>query len=109
MFGKKAKPLAELAIADCADILAGSHEFLRMWVTADGPVTCLIDTQPIGADPFIQGIALTDCVRHGAKAYAHATGMSETEAEERIWAGLDAERTAPTDLPTDLSQKGTLN
>jgi hypothetical protein len=80
-----------------------------MWLQTNGPVTCLIDTQPLGPDPFVLGIALADCVRHGAKAYAHATGIPEPEAESRIWAGLDAERTTPTDIPTDLTKKGTLN
>ena len=109
MFGKKPKALAELDVTDCADLLAGSREFLRMWIGGGGPVTCLIDTQPLGVDPFVLGIALTDCVRHGARAYAHATGMPESEAEARIWAGLDAERHSPTDQPTDLSDNGSLN
>ena len=109
MLGRKVKTLAELDVAGCADLLAGSREFLRMWHSESGPVTCLLNTQPLGDDPFVLGIALTDCVRHGAKAYARATGMSETEAEMRIWAGVDAERQAPTDQPTDLSDKGTIN
>jgi hypothetical protein len=108
-FGSKSKSLAELNVAGHADLLAGSHEFLRMWLQPDGPVTCLIDIEPLGTDPFVLGIALADCVRHGAKAYAHVTGIPESEAEAQIWSGLDAERTSPTDLPTDLSDKGTLN
>ena len=109
MFGKKPNGLAEMDLAGCESLLDGSREFLRMWAEPNGPVTCLIDTQPIGADPFALGIALVDCVRHGAKAYAHATGITEAEAEVRIWEGLDAERASPTDVATDLSNKGTLN
>lgn len=108
MFGKK-QPLAELELSGTGDLLRGGQEFLRMWTTPGGPVICLIDPRPIGTDPFAFGIALTDCVRHGAKAYAHATGISETDALARIWAGIDAERASPTDTPTDLSDKGLLN
>jgi hypothetical protein len=108
MFGKKQR-LAEIDLDDLTDHLAGSREFLRMWALPNGPVTCLIDPQSIGADPFTLGIALTDCVRHGAKAYAQATGISETEALARIWAGLDAERASPTDLPTSPSDKRSFN
>jgi len=109
MLGKKRSAVAELDIADCTELLARSREFLRMWAQADGPVTCLIDPQPVGSDPFAFGIALADCVRHGAKAFAAAVGIPEREAETRIWAGLDAERRMPTDRPTDLSDKGPLN
>jgi hypothetical protein len=109
MFGKKRSELAELDISHCTQLLSGSREFLRMWTEPNGPATCLIDTQPVGADPFAFGIALADCVRHAAKAYTHATGILESEAEEQIWAGLDAERASPTDSVTDLSDKGALN
>jgi hypothetical protein len=111
-FGKR-RPIAELHLDDARELLVGSQEFLRMWASSDGPVTCFIDPRAIGADPFALGIALADCVAHGAKAYVHATGCTEADALERIWAGLDAERHAPTDTPTDLtddhSGKGTLN
>jgi hypothetical protein len=104
MFTKKRATLAELDISDCADLLRNSREFLRMWQSGDGPMTCFIDPPKLGADPFVLGIALVDCVRHGAKAYAHAVGISEADAEKRIWAGLDAERSSPTDTPTELSE-----
>jgi uncharacterized protein DUF5076 len=109
MFGKKHPALAEMDISGCTQLLAGSREFLRMWAEPNGPATCLIDTQPVGADPFAFGIALADCVRHAAKAYSHATAIAEAEAEKRIWAGLDAERASPTDTVSDLSNKGTPN
>jgi hypothetical protein len=105
MFSKKRASIAELDVSDCADILRNSREFLRMWQSSgDGPTTCFIDPANLGDDPFMLGIALTDCVRHGAKAYARAAGISEADAEKRIWAGLDAERSSPTDAPTDLSE-----
>ncbi|QNQ10332.1 DUF5076 domain-containing protein [Sphingomonas alpina] len=84
------------------DLLEGSREFLRVWASDGGPVTCFINPVPIGADPAAFGIALVDCVRHGAITYARATGISEAEALDRIWLGLDAERANPTDVATPI-------
>ncbi len=80
-----------------ADMLGGSREFLRVWAKQDGPVSVFVNPRPVGPDPAAFGIALVDCVRHAAMAYANATDLSEKEALTRIWEGLDAERNAPTD------------
>lgn len=88
----------ELDIGGAAHLLKGSSEFLRMWNRPGGDVTCLIDPAAIDADPAVFGIALVDCIRHGARAYANAVGISEQHALERIWFGVDAERQSPTDL-----------
>ncbi len=87
-----------------ADMLGDSREFLRVWAKQNGPVTCFINPVPIGADPFAFGMALVDCIRHGAKTYAQATGISEMEALARIWEGVDAERGSPT---TEISSPTT--
>ena len=55
-----------------AGMIEGAREFLRVWAKPDGPVTCFMNPVPIGADPAGYGIALVDCVRHGANAYARA-------------------------------------
>jgi hypothetical protein len=80
-----------------AEMLGGSREFLRAWAKHDGPVSVFVNPRPVGPDPAAFGIALVDCVRHAAMAYANATDLSEKEALARIWEGLDAERNAPTD------------
>ena len=83
------------------DMLGDSREFLRVWAKQGGPVTCFINPVPVGGDPMGYGVALVDCIRHGAKTWARATGISEAEALARIWEGVDAERANPTDLPTE--------
>ena len=89
-----------------AGMIGGAHEFLRVWAKPDGgPVTCFVNPAPIGADPFAFGIAMVDCVRHAAKAYAKAVNIDEEEALARIWEGLDAERDAPTDDPIQLTAR----
>ena len=98
-----------LDLTGCEPLLDGAGEFLRMWTRPGGPVTCFIDPKPIGADPFGFGIALVDCVRHGAKAYAQALGIPEEAALERIWEGFDAERDRPTDEPVSFTGKGVIN
>ena len=101
-FGRKGTVGGAIDISGAAHLLQDSHEFLRMWARPGGEVTCLIDPGPIGRDPMAFGIALVDCVRHGARAYANATGMSEAEALARIWFGVDAERESPTDLGKEV-------
>jgi hypothetical protein len=94
-----------LDLAGCEPLLEGAGEFLRMWNRPGGSVTCFIDPTPIGADPFVFGLALMDCVRHGANAYAQAVGISADKAMARILAGFDAERANPTDVPVSLTGK----
>lgn len=91
------------------DMLGGAKEFLRMWATEGGPVTCFINPVPVGPDPIAFGVALVDCVRHAAKTYARAVDISEEEALERIFEGFDLERANPTDAVTELPRKGDMN
>jgi hypothetical protein len=60
---------------------------------------------PIGPDPFAFGLAMVDCVRHAARAYAGAVNIDEEAALARIWEGLDAERAAPTTDPISITAK----
>ena len=101
--------LRPIDLSECEPLLDGASEFLRMWTRPGSPVTCFIDPVPIGADPAGFGLALMDCVRHGAKAYAQALGISEEETLERILEGFDVERAHPTDSPTQLTNRGDLN
>jgi hypothetical protein len=93
-------------LSGCESLLEGASEFLRMWNRPDGPVTCFIDTAPVGADPFVFGLVLMDCVGHGANAYAQTLGIAVEEAMMRILEGFDAEREDPTDSPTSLTGQG---
>ncbi len=92
-----------------AELIGGSAEFLRVWAKADGPVTCFVNPVPIGPDPFAFGLAMVDCVRHAARAYARAVNIDEAEALARIWEGLDAERAAPTTNPISITAKRDVN
>lgn len=87
-----------------AALLEGSSEFLRMWARPNGPMTCFIDPAKLGADPFLFGMAVTDAVRHAARAWAAAVNIPVAHAEERICEGLDAERAKPTDNPRDAER-----
>jgi hypothetical protein len=50
-----------------------------------------------------------DALRHGALAYAQATGIGEEEAFARIMEGFDAEMGNPTDEPRPLGGEGEPN
>ncbi len=102
MFGRKGNGRQGEIDVSSYGFLAGSREFARFWSEPDGPLTCIIEPRALGADPFLFGMAMVDAVGHGAKAYAHALGISEEQALARIWEGLDAERASPTDEPREI-------
>jgi hypothetical protein len=101
-FGRKGIVSNELDISGAAPLLQGSREFLRMWHKPGGQATCLVDPAALNPDPAVFGIAMVDCIRHGARAWANAVGISESEALARIWLGFDAERDTPTDLGKEV-------
>ena len=100
----KSKPIP-IDLQPYAHMIEDSREFLRVWASKGGPVTCFINPVPVGPDPAAFGVAMVDCIRHAAKTYARAINISEAEALARIWEGLDAERSSPTDTPTPYSEK----
>ncbi|MEP2102479.1 MAG: DUF5076 domain-containing protein [Parasphingorhabdus sp.] len=82
------------------DFLDQSHEVARLWVEDGAGATCIIQPENL-EKPEMFGMLMVDSIRHGARAYAQAQGISEDEALTRIWAGLDAERNhSTTDLDT---------
>jgi hypothetical protein len=102
-----AKKAGEIDVSEFS-FLDNSLEFARLWVEPQGMMTCLIEPRALGADPFLLGMALVDTVSHGAKAYAHALGISEEQALARIWEGFDAERANPTDAAREIDPKGSV-
>lgn len=97
---KKGGREGEIDIGDC-NFLDGSREFARLWSGSDGPVSCFIEPRNLGPDPFTFGMAMVDTIRHAARAYAQAVGISEEHALEVIYEGFDAERAKnTTDLKT---------
>ena len=73
------------------DFLDQSCEVARLWVEDNGPATCLIQPDRL-AQPEMFGMLMVDAIRHGARAFAQAHDIRETEALQRIWSGLEAER-----------------
>jgi hypothetical protein len=71
-------------------------EFLRAICSKDGSTTYLIDPGALDPDPATFGLALVDCIRHGARAWSEATGVDEVTVLDRIWQAFDAERAHPT-------------
>ncbi|KQT32388.1 hypothetical protein ASG29_11395 [Sphingomonas sp. Leaf412] len=81
--------------SDAAPAMA-SGEFLRAVNVPGGSTSYIIDPGALAADPLAFGMALVDCVRHGARAWSQATGVDEETVRDRIWEGLDAERARNT-------------
>ena len=99
-----AKPIP-LDLNRYAALIEDSREFLRMWARPDGVSACFVNPVPLGADPAVFGAVLADAVRQGAKVYARAVNIDETEALARVWEGLDAERKRPTDDPLQIVKR----
>jgi hypothetical protein len=104
MWGKKrpAAHPAEISI-EGYDFLDKSVEVARLWVEHRGPATCLIQPDRL-AEPEMFGVLMVDAIRHGARAFSQCCGVSEEEALNRIWQGVDAERehhTSPLDTVQD--------
>ncbi len=75
--------------------IARSVEVVRMWVQHQGTGTFFINAGNLET-PEMFGILMVDCVRHGARAFAAELGISESDALDRIWEGVDRERDDPT-------------
>ena len=87
-----------------AEMLDGSREFLRAWHKPDGAESYFVNPRALGADPAMFGMALVDAARHAAAAWAKAIDKPEGEVLRRIWEGLEAERSAPSnDLPLPVA------
>jgi len=87
-----------------ADMLGGGREFLRAWAKPDGPTSYFVNPKALGPDPALFGIALVDAARHAAAAWGKAVGQPESDMLARIWEGLEAERSAPSnDLPLPVA------
>ena len=86
-----------------ADMVQGHKEFLRVWAKENGPVACFVNPVALAPDPATFGIAMVDCIRHAARGWAKAVGISEEQALARIWEGLDAERKNPAPMPDENS------
>ena len=110
MFGSKKNSLpGEIDLSSC-DFLHSSREFARLWSEPDGNETFIIEPANLGADPALFGMAMVDCIRHAAIAYARAVNVSEQHALERIMMGFQAELENPTDDPQPLlGDEGTTN
>ena len=78
-------------LSDKEERLAKSTEIARLWVQDGGPGDFFINAYKM-PDARMFGMMITDTVRHGARAYAHALGITEAQAAASIWRGVDAER-----------------
>ena len=78
-------------LADAKDRLANCIEIARLWAEDQGPGHFIINAYHM-PDARMFGMFMTDTIRHAARAYAHALGISEAQAAVSIWSGVDVER-----------------
>jgi len=89
------EPTNAIPLAGVTVLGEKSIEVARLWVTDGGGSTVFIDARRM-PDASMFGMLLADTAGHAANAYAGALGITPEEALERVWAGLDKERAAPS-------------
>ncbi len=94
MFGHRGE--LDIPIKSKADKMA--VEITRVWAAGGAmEVSLRVATQK---DPAAWGIILVDLAKHIANTYQQADGRNHAEVLARIRAGLDAEWSSATDVPT---------
>ena len=90
MFGLAKRHPGELPLNVLKDLPADAWELARFWVTGE---RAYVVTGRSGAwGPELLGSLLVECLHVAAAGYAAQEAMSESEALERMWRGLDEER-----------------
>ena len=80
-----------------ADVdLEGHDEAVRIFLGKEGGNAFLIRPEAIG-EPFMFGMMCVDLLKHGAMAFAQASGADHQETFKAIVAGFTAEMQRPTD------------
>jgi hypothetical protein len=79
-----------------------AEEVMRVWVSRGDVQQVALQTH--WSDPAVWGLLLVDIARHVSQAYARQ-GRDAAETLARIRAGFDAEWSAPTDQPRDVTDK----
>jgi len=76
-----------------------AQEIARIWAV-DGSMQVVMEAD-LWQDPATWGIMLSDLAGHVANIYAKQ-GHDRERTLARVWAGLDAERSHPTDEPKEI-------
>lgn len=90
----KNQPKNQIALVRSEHLGEDSREVARIWVTNGAGSSVWIDAGVL-ADPGVFGFLVADTIRHAARAYAAAWGMSEQAALEAIVRGVDADLCDP--------------
>ena len=99
MFGKRPNQNA-LEAPSIAQSNPAAVEILRVWAAVEAPQQLVLRTN--WKDPGAWGLVLVDIARHVAQAY-EAEGQDPAVVLARIRQLFDAEWSAPTDEPQNIS------
>ena len=90
IFGRVKGHPGELPLNVLADLPGDACELARFWVTGERAYVVVGRSERWG--PELLGSLLVECLHVAAAGYAAQEAMSESEALERMWRGLDEER-----------------
>jgi hypothetical protein len=97
---EKEKRIQGLDPPPMAKLNPAAIEILRVWAAPGAPQQLTLQT--CWKDPGAWGLTLVDIARHAARAYERE-GKNPDEVLRRIRELFEAEWSAPTDVPTDLT------
>jgi hypothetical protein len=102
MFGLAPPHAGEISLSAMPNLPADAAELARFWISSDRSFVAV--ARPREWPPELLGSMLIECLHTAASTYAEAGDMSEAEALERLWRGVDEERTrlGTPDSPEDL-------
>lgn len=90
MFGLQKRHSGEIGLSVFANLPQDAWELARFWISSDQSFVSVAHQEKW--KPELLGSLLIECVHTAATSYALSGGMSESEALERIWSGIDQER-----------------
>jgi hypothetical protein len=90
MFGRARPHPGEITLGVLQGLPEEAWELARFWVTSERSFVAVGRTK--GWSPELLGSLLVECVHTAAAGYAGAESMTEAEALQRLWRGLDEER-----------------
>jgi hypothetical protein len=90
MFGLSKRHAGEIGLDTFANLPADAWELARFWVSSEKSFVSVARQERWS--PELLGSLLVECVYTAAAGYASSGRMSENEALQRIWSGVDQER-----------------
>lgn len=90
MFGRRTEHPHSIPLAGHAGLDDQYHELARFWVSTER--SFVLVAPDVVQSPALLGSLLVECIHTAAAGYAATANITEEEALNELWKGLDQER-----------------